>query len=642
MSEIKEFKTESKRLLDLMINSIYTNQEIFLRELISNASDAIDKYHYLSLTDEKLAKRNDYEINIELDKDNRTIKISDNGIGMTYDELNENLGTIAKSGSLEFLKKMEKAKTDDKDAKVDIIGQFGVGFYSAFMVAKTVVVETKSPYSEKGYRFTSTGTDTYEVEEIEKTTDGTVITLYLRPSTEDNDYDKYLDEYFIRSLVKKYSDYIRYPITMYVTKEMPKTDEDGKVIEDEYDEVKELETLNSMIPLWKKPKNEVTDQELNEFYQQKFYDYQEPAMHLLFNIEGNINYTALLFIPKNAPYDLYTKEYESGLQLYTKGVFIMDKCKELIPYYLRFVKGLVDSSDLSLNISREMLQQNKVLQKMGKNIEKKIINKLEELMKDDYDKYVEFFKNFGTNIKFGAYENYGSRKELLQNLLIYETMNTDGYVSLSKYLENKPEEQKYIYYASAKSKDAVNAMPQMDLIKKHGFDVLVLKDDIDEFLFKILGKYNEIEFKSINQGDLSELLSDEEKKDYEEKKEENKELLGAIKNSLKDKVSDVVLSKRLTTSAVCLVSGDGISFEMEKVMADVPGDNKIKADKILEINPNHELFKAIEKVYNEDKENLPLYASLLYNQALLIEGFKIDDPIAFSNSMCELMVKSVK
>lgn len=642
MSEIKEFKTESKRLLDLMINSIYTNQEIFLRELISNASDAIDKYHYLSLTDDKLAKRNDYEINIELDKDNRTIKISDNGIGMTYDELNENLGTIAKSGSLEFLKKMESAKSENKDAKVDIIGQFGVGFYSAFMVAKTVVVETKSPYSDKGYRFTSTGTDTYEVEEIEKTTDGTVITLYLRPSTEDNDYDKYLDEYFIRSLVKKYSDYIRYPITMYVTKEMPKTDEDGKIIEDEYDEVKELETLNSMVPLWKKPKSEITEQELNEFYQQKFYDYQEPAMHLLFNIEGNINYTALLFIPKNAPYDLYTKEYESGLQLYTKGVFIMDKCKELIPYYLRFVKGLVDSSDLSLNISREMLQQNKVLQKMGKNIEKKIINKLEELMKDDYDKHVEFFKNFGTNIKFGAYENYGSRKELLQNLLIYETMNTDGYVSLSKYLENKPEEQKYIYYASAKSKDAVNAMPQMDLIKKHGFDVLILKDDIDEFLFKILGKYNEVEFKSINQGDLSELLSDEEKKDYEEKKEENKELLGAIKEALKDKVTDVVLSKRLTTSAVCLVSGDGISFEMEKVMADVPGDNKITADKILEINPNHELFKAIEKVYNEDKDNLPLYASLLYNQALLIEGFKIDDPIAFSNSMCELMVKSVK
>ena len=642
MSEIKEFKTESKRLLDLMINSIYTNQEIFLRELISNASDAIDKYHYLSLTDDKLAKRNDYEINIELDKDNRTIKISDNGIGMTYGELNENLGTIAKSGSLEFLKKMENAKSENNDAKVDIIGQFGVGFYSAFMVAKTVVVETKSPYSEKGYRFTSTGTDTYEVEEIEKTTDGTIITLYLRPSTEDNDYDKYLDEYFIRSLVKKYSDYIRYPITMYVTKEMPKTDEDGKIIEDEYDEVKELETLNSMVPLWKKPKSEITEQELNEFYQQKFYDYQEPAMHLLFNIEGNINYTALLFIPKNAPYDLYTKEYESGLQLYTKGVFIMDKCKELIPYYLRFVKGLVDSSDLSLNISREMLQQNKVLQKMGKNIEKKIINKLEELMKDDYDKYVEFFKNFGTNIKFGAYENYGSRKELLQNLLIYETMNTDGYVSLSKYLENKPEEQKYIYYASAKSKDAVNAMPQMDLIKKHGFDVLILKDDIDEFLFKILGKYNEVEFKSINQGDLSELLSDEEKKDYEEKKEENKELLGAIKEALKDKVTDVVLSKRLTTSAVCLVSGDGISFEMEKVMADVPGDNKITADKILEINPNHELFKAIEKVYNEDKDKLPLYASLLYNQALLIEGFKIDDPIAFSNSMCELMVKSVK
>ncbi len=640
MSEIKEFKTESKRLLDLMINSIYTNQEIFLRELISNASDAIDKYHYLSLTDDKLAKRNNYEINIELDKDARTIKITDNGIGMTYDEINENLGTIAKSGSLEFLKKMEKAK--EKNQNIDIIGQFGVGFYSAFMVAKLVKVETKSPYSEKAYRFTSTGTDTYEVEEITKTTDGTEITLFLRPSTEENDYDKYLDEYFIKSLIKKYSDYIRYPITMYVTKEVEKLDETGKEIEGEYEEIKELETLNSMIPLWKKPKNEISDNELNEFYQQKYYDYQEPSMHLLFNIEGNINYTALLFIPKNAPYDLYTKEYESGLQLYTKGVFIMDKCKELIPYYLRFVKGLVDSSDLSLNISREMLQQNKVLQKMGKNIEKKIINKLEDLMKNDYDQYVEFFKNFGTNIKFGAYENYGSRKELLQNLLIYETMNTDNYVSLSKYLENKPENQKYIYYVSAKTKEAVNAMPQMDLIKKNGFDVLILKDDVDEFLFKILGKYNEIEFRSINQGDLSELLTEEEKKELDDKKTANQDLLVALKESLKDKVKDVVLSKRLTTSAVCLVSGDGISFEMEKVIANIPGDDKIVADKILEINPNHQLFTAIEKVYKENPDELGTYATLLYNQALLIEGFKIDDPIKFSNIMCDLMIKSIK
>lgn len=641
MSEIKEFKTESKRLLDLMINSIYTNQEIFIRELVSNASDAIDKYHYLSLTDDKLAKRNNYEINIELNKDARTIKITDNGIGMTYDEINDNLGTIAKSGSLEFLKKMEKANEEGKN-NVDIIGQFGVGFYSAFMVAKLVTVDTKSPYSDKAYRFTSSGTDTYEVEEINKTTDGTEITLYLRPSTDDNDYDKYLDEYFIKSLIKKYSDYIRYPITMYVTREVPKLDEEGKEIEGEYDEIKELETLNSMIPLWKKAKNEITDEELNKFYQQKYYDYQDPSMHLLFNIEGNINYTALLFIPKEAPYDLYTKEYESGLQLYTKGVFIMDKCKELIPYYLRFVKGLVDSSDLSLNISREMLQQNKVLQKMGKNIEKKIIGKLEDLMKDDFDKYVEFFKNFGNNIKFGAYENYGSRKELLQDLLIYETVNTDNYVSLSKYLENKPENQKYIYYVSSKSKESVIAMPQMDLIKKNGFDVLVLKDDVDEFLFKIMGKYNDVEFKSINQGDLSELLTDEEKKELDDKKNQNKDFLDALKESLKDKVKDVVLSKRLTTSAVCLVSGDGISFEMEKVIANMPGDEKISADKILEINPNHPLFKAIEKVYRENPQELNLYSSLLYNQALLIEGFKIDDPISFSNTMCDLMIKSIK
>lgn len=640
MSEIKEFKTESKRLLDLMINSIYTNQEIFLRELISNASDAIDKYHFLSLTDEHLAKRNNYEINLEIDKDARIITISDNGIGMTYEEINENLGTIAKSGSREFIKKLEEHK-DEKD-QVDIIGQFGVGFYSAFMVAKKVEVITKSPYSDKAYCFTSEGTDTYEVSEAVKDTDGSIIKLYLRENSEDNDFDKYLDEYYIKSLVKKYSDYVRYPITMYVTNEVPRLDEDGKEIENEYDEVKELETLNSMIPLWKKAKSEIKDEEIKDFYQQKFYDYQEPLMHLLFNIEGNINYTALLFIPKRPPYDLYTVNYEKGLQLYTKGVFIMEKCKELIPDYLRFVKGLVDSSDLSLNISREMLQQNKVLQLMSKNIEKKIINKLETLMKDNMDEYIEFFKNYGVNLKFGAYENYGTRKDMLKDLLIYESMNHDSYISLKQYLEEKPEEQKYIYYVCTKDKDAVNAMPQMDSIKKHGYNVLVLKDDVDEFLFKILNKYDDVEFKSINQGDLSELLSDDEKEKLDSVKDEKQALLNSLKDALKDQVKDVVISKRLTSSPVCLVSGDGISFEMEKVMATMPSEEKVKADKILEINPNHPLFDAIEKVYQEEPSLLPTYAILLYNQALLIEGFKLTDPVDFSNRMCELMIRNSK
>ena len=646
MSEIKEFKTESKRLLDLMINSIYTNQEIFLRELISNASDAIDKYHYLSLTNSEIVKRNDYEINIELDKFNRTIKITDNGIGMTYDELNTNLGTIAKSGSLEFIKKLEEQK-DQNTSEVDIIGQFGVGFYSAFMVSKLVEVRTKSPLSDKAYLFKSSGSDTYEVSEIDKNVTGTEITLYLRENVKLEDevtenYDQYLDEYTIRRLIKKYSDYIRYPITMYITKKIPLLDSDSNPIEGEYTEIKELETLNSMIPLWKKSKKDVTDEEYNEFYQQKFNDYNDPLTHLIFNIEGNINYTALLYIPSHVPYDLYTTNYEKGLQLYTKGVFIMDKCKELLPDYLKFVKGLVDSSDLSLNISREMLQQNRILQLMSKNIEKKIISKLESYMEDDFEKYVDFFKNFGINLKFGAYENFGARKDQLKDLLIYQTVNNDKYITLKTYVENMLEDQKYIYYVSTKDKDAVSAMPQMDLFKKKGYDVILLNEDIDEFLFKVLGKYNDVELKSINQGDLSELVSEEEKQEIENLENEKQSILSALKDSLSDKVKDVVLSKRLTESDVCLVSGDGISFEMEKVLKQLPDNDEVAADKILEINPNHELFQAIEKVYNDNPDLIDLYANLLYEKSLLIEGFKLDDPIKFANQMCELMILASK
>ena len=646
MSEIKEFKTESKRLLDLMINSIYTNQEIFLRELISNASDAVDKYHYLSLTNDQIPTKNDYEINIELDKVNRTIKITDNGIGMTYDELNTNLGTIAKSGSLEFIKKLEEQK-DENTKDVDIIGQFGVGFYSAFMVSKLVEVRTKSPLSEKAYLFKSTGSDTYEVEEIDKSVNGTEITLYLRNNVKNEDevvedYDQYLDEYVIRRLIKKYSDYIRYPITMYVTKKIPLLDSEGNRVEGEYTEVKELETLNSMIPLWKKNKKDVTDEEYNEFYQQKFNDYNDPLTHLIFNIEGNINYTALLYIPSHVPYDLYTTNYEKGLQLYTKGVFIMDKCKELIPDYLKFVKGLVDSSDLSLNISREMLQHNRILQLMSKNIEKKILSKLESYMEEDFDKYTEFFKNFGINLKFGAYENFGAKKDQLKDLLIYQTVNGDSYITLKTYVEKMLEDQKYIYYVSTKDKEAVSAMPQMDLFKKKGYDVILLTEDIDEFLFKILGKYNDIELKSINQGDLSELITEEEQQELENLETEKQTILTALKEALSGKVKDVVLSKRLTESDVCLVSGDGISFEMEKVLKQLPDNNEVEADKILEINPNHKLFQAIEKVYEKNPELIDLYANLLYEKSLLIEGFKLEDPIKFANQMCELMILASK
>ena len=649
MSEIKQFKTESKRLLDLMIHSIYTNQEIFLRELISNASDAIDKYHLLSLEDDKLEKRNDYKINLSFNKEARTITIEDNGIGMTLDEINDNLGTIAQSGTLAFAKKMEELEREgkgNKDAKQnDLIGQFGVGFYSSFMVAKEVVVETKSPYSDKAYRFTSEGCDTYQIDEIDKSTIGSKIILFLRDNTEDNDYDKYLDEYTLRSLVKKYSDYVRYPIIMLVTHETPKLGEDGKPIEGEYNKEEVLETINSMVPLWKKAKDKITDTEVNEFYMQKFYDYQEPMMQLLFTIEGNINYTALLFIPKKPPYDLYNMNYEKGLQLYAKGVFIMDKCKDLIPDYLRFVKGLVDSSDLSLNISREMLQQNKVLQLMSKNIEKKILSKLEQMKTDEFDKYVEFFKEFGQNLKYGAYENYGQRKDQLKDLLLYTSLNEDKLITLKEYCDKVKEGQKVIYYVNAKSKSEVLAMPQMDIIKKHGYDVLILSEDIDEFVLKVLASYNNFDFKSINQGNIDDLATEEETKKLDELKESHKDLLDALKADLKDEVKDVILSKRLTDSPVCLVSGDGISFEMEKVMNAMPGKDKaenVHAEKILEVNPNHEIFKALETIYKNNPDDLKDYAELLFDQAMLMEGFPLKNPVEFSNKMCQLMIKANK
>ena len=634
MSEIKEFKTESKRLLDLMINSIYTNKEIFLRELISNASDAIDKYHYLSLSENVLPNKNDYEINISLDMENRSITIKDNGIGMTYDELINSLGTIAKSGSLEFI---EKLKEEGKESEnIDIIGQFGVGFYSAFMVASSVEVKTRSLYDSKAYKFTSSGEDTYAIDEIEKEDSGSEITLFLRKADDDYDYDKFLDEWTIKSLVKQYSDYVRYPITMLVTKSELK---EGS--EDEYEDKIELETLNAMTPIWKKNKNDVSDEEYNNFYKQKYYDYNEPLLHLLINVEGKVNYSALIFIPGEIPYNLYSEKYEKGLQLYSKGVFILDKCKELLPDYLRFVKGLVDSSDLSLNISREMLQKSKELQDMAQNIEKKIVNKLENLMKNDFEKYLKFFKNYGINLKFGVYDNFGAKKDLLKDLLLYQTVSSDKMLSFKEYVENMKEGQKNIYYASAKSKDAVMAMPQMDLIKKHGYDVLILPDDVDEFLINILGKYDEYNFKSINQGDL-DLLDKEEEEKIKELNEQKKPMLDAIKEALKEDVSDVVISKRLTDSAVCLVSSDGISFEMEKVLAQMPNNKGAKANKILEINPNNDLFKTLEKVYLNNPSDINDYAFLLYSQALLIEGFPLKDPVEFSNKMCELIVKSNK
>ncbi len=631
MAEIKQFKTESKRLLDLMINSIYTNKEIFLRELISNASDAIDKYHYLSLTEDVLPKVNDYQVFVEIDKDNKTLTITDNGIGMTYEELNDSLGTIAKSGSLEFLNKMK-----EKDENVDIIGQFGVGFYSAFMVAHTVEVRTRSLYDTKGYLFKSEGTETYEVSEINKETTGSEIKLFLRDNNDEFEFDQFLDEWTIKNLIKKYSDYIRYPIKMNITKSVKK-----EGTEEEYEDIVEVETVNSMTPIWKKNKKDLTDEELNEFYKQKYYDYQDPLLNLLIKVEGNLEYTALIYIPKKAPYNLYSEKYEKGLQLYTKGVFIMDKCKELVPDYLRFVKGLVDSSDLNLNISRELLQKSKQLQDIAKNVEKKILSKLENLLKTDREKYLEFFNSFGVNMKFGIYEDYGLKKDMLQDLILYNTVNSESMITLKEYVESMKENQEFIYYASGKTKASVAAMPQMDLIKKQGYDVLVLSDDVDEFVINILQEYDKKKFKSINQGEL-DLLNDEEKEKIKELNEQKKPMLDKIKEVLKDEVTDVVLSKRLTDSAVCLVSSDGLSFEMEKVIANMPNEEKPKASKILEINPNHDLFKALEKIYLNNPLEISDYADLLYSQALLIEGFELKNPVEFSKKMCDLIIKSAK
>ena len=635
MSEIREFKTESKRLLDLMINSIYTNKEIFLRELISNASDAIDKHHYLSLTDDKLDRTREYQIIVTSDKETKTLTITDNGIGMTKEELINSLGTIARSGSLEF---MEKIQDKSEKEKVEIIGQFGVGFYSAYMVSNLVTVYTKSPYSDKGYKFISSGTESYEIDEIDGNSldEGTKIELKIKEDTEDVKYSEFLEEYKIRDLIKKYSDYIRYPVKTLVTRNAIKNEESN-----EYETTSSLETINSMLPIWKKKKNEVTDEELNEFYKQKYFDYQDPLAHIFINIEGALNYTALLFIPKKAPYDLYSENFEKGLQLYSKGVFIMDKCKDLIPDYFRFVKGLVDSSDLSLNISREILQQNTELSKIASNVEKKIASKLENLLKNDREVYKEFFENYGVNLKYGVYDKYGLKKELLQDLILFKTVNSDDYLSLNEYVESMLEGQDDIYYASAKTKEAVKAMPQMDIIKSKGYNVLVLTDEVDEFMLQVMGEYKGKKFKSISQGEL-DLIDKEEEKKINEIQEDKKSMLERIKEALKDDVCDVVISKRLTDSPVCIVSTNGLSLEMEKVLDKMPNAKDVKADKILEINSKHPLFDALERLFNDNDPAFDDYAQLLYSQALLIEGFKLKDPVSFSNKMCELMIKSSK
>lgn len=626
----RQFKAESKRLLGLMINSIYTNKDIFLRELISNASDALDKRHYMSLTDkDHPVDPKDLKITIERHKDTRQLVIEDTGIGMTDQELEKNLGTIAKSGSAEFREQIEKASKD-----TDIIGQFGVGFYSAFMVAKRILVESHSALSDKAYSWTSSGEDGYVISEIDKPEIGTRITLDLKDDTDDEKYSEYLEEYKIRELIKKYSDYVRYPIQMLVTKQIPDPADKDKTIDTE-----EMETLNSMIPLWKKPKNEIKPEEYNEFYKANFDDWEDPQKVIHYNVEGTVSYTALLFIPSKAPYNFYYSDYEPGLKLYSHNVFIMDKVKELVPPYYRFVKGLVDSDDLNLNISREILQQDRQVKALAKSIETKIHSALEDMLKNDREGYEKFFENFGLNLKSGIVSDYGMNKDKLQDLLIFRSSKEGKYVTLKEYTDRMPEDQKSIYYAVGKTIDDIKRLPAMKKVEEKGYEVLYFLDERDEFVSGTLQAYEGKNFQSVNKGDL-DLDTEEEKKEKEEKTEANKDMLKAMKDALGDKVKDVRISSRLTDDPVCVVADEGVSLEMEKYLANDPMNQGIKAAKILEINPDHPIFAKLQKVYAADKDKIGEYADVLLDQALLMQGLPIDDPADYTKKITDLLVKA--
>lgn len=633
--ETKQFKAESKRLLDMMIHSIYTHKEIFLRELISNASDAIDKLYFKSLTDDKVGlNKDDFAIWITADKDTRTLKIADNGIGMTEEELENNLGTIANSGSFKF-------KNENKlDEDNQIIGQFGVGFYSAFMIAKKVTVISKAYGSDKAYRWESEGVDGYTITENSKGSAGTEIILELLDDTDDENYSEFLDQYRIKSLVKKYSDYIRFPIKMEVTHSRPKdqTEEEKKEGKaPEYEDYIEVETLNSMVPLWKKNKNELKDEDYKHFYTEKFFDYSEPLKYAHVKNEGNANYDALLYIPSKAPFDYYSKEYEKGLQLYSNGVLIMDKCADLLPDYFSFVKGLVDSDDLSLNISRELLQHDRQLKVIAKSIEKTISSELKKMLRNDREKYEEFWKAFGLQLKYGIYSDYGMHKDKLQDLLMFTSSKENKLVTLDEYVTGMGEEQKYIYYAVGDSIARIEQLPQTELVKDKGFEILYLTDNVDEFAIKSLREYKDKEFRSVSADDLG-IENTEKQEEIKAKEEENSDLLKELAAALDGKVTKVILSQRLKSHPVCLTSEGDISLEMEKVLNSMPTDQKIHAQRVLEINPEHEIFNKLKAISEAgDKEKLAKYAQLLYTQALLIEGISIENPVEFSNLICELM-----
>ena len=629
----KQFKSESKRLLDLMIHSIYTHKEIFLRELISNASDAIDKLYYRALTDEALTfNRDDYYIRIAADKEARTITVTDTGIGMSAEELESNLGTIAKSGSFDFKKDHEISE----DA--DIIGQFGVGFYSAFMVADTVTVTTKQFGSDTAYRWESSGADGYTVEPCEKDSVGTQIVLKLKENTEDESYDEFLEEYRLRSIVKKYSDYIRYPIKMLVTKSRPKPKKDENDPEEktEYESYQEDEILNSMVPIWRKNKSELTDEDYNSFYKEKFYDYEDPILTIHTSADGVTSYKALLYIPSHAPFDYYTKEYEKGLQLYANGVMIMDKCADLLPDCFGFVKGLVDSADLSLNISREILQHDRQLKVIANHLQKKIKSELLNLLKNDREKYEKFYQAFARPLKFGVYNEFGRDKDLLKDLLMFCSSKEKKLVTLSEYVSRMPEDQKYIYYASGESVEKVEKLPQTELVADKGYEILYFTEDVDEFAIQMLREFEGKEFKSVSASDL-DLESDEEKKEDEKKASENKDLFVFMKDALEGKVKDVKASSRLKSHPVCLTSEGALSLEMEKVLNAMPTDNKVRAERVLEINVNHPIFDKLTEMLKTDKDKLKKYTQVLYDSALLIEGLSVDDPVEFSNHICDLI-----
>jgi len=622
----KQFKAESKRLLEMMINSIYTQREIFLRELISNASDAVDKIYYKALTDENLTfNKEDYYIKITADKAARTLTVADTGIGMTKEELENNLGVIAKSGSLAF-----KNENEAQDGH-NIIGQFGVGFYSAFMVADVVTVTSKALGSDEAFKWESTGADGYTIEPATKETVGTEIVLKIKPNTEEDNYDEFLEQYRLKAIVKKYSDFIRYPIKMDITGSRPKEGDDK-----EFEEYVEEQTVNSMVPIWRKNKNELTDADYENFYNEKRYGWDKPLKHIHLSVDGAVRYQAILYIPESTPFDYYTKEFEKGLELYSNGVLIMDKCADLLPDYFSFVKGMVDSEDLSLNISREMLQHDRQLKQIAKNIQSKIKSQLQSLLKDEREKYEKFFEGFGRQLKFGVYNDYGMNKEVLQDLLLFYSSKEKKAVTLDEYVSRMPEEQKYVYYATGESKERIEKLPQTELVADKGYEILYLTDDIDEFAIKIIAKYKDKEFKSVSSGDLG-IEADEKDKETEAEANENKELFEAMQAFLGDKVKSVRASKRLKSHPVCLTTEGELTIEMEKILNAMPNNPNVKADKVLEINVNHAVFKSLKEAYGKDQEKLNLYTSLLYNQALLIEGLPIGDPVEFTNDICKVM-----